>query len=299
LIGAQVVWGGDQYFYQTHAMAKSPAKRVLDLLDAGYRKKYDERFDTQGSWVAVGRAVPKDALLLRHESHDHLGVGVRTLEDWITYQYAISYGLLRSAGEVHARLKSLGVTHLQWFTGSSRSWDSLAADIRFFDFVINHTTEAKRVGRSTVAKLPAAPPTQEIGSKVLLLGCSGRGFASGIYELTDLRVPSFGPESKRFPRPQTPVTTGSAAAALDESIGAIVVDSKCASLPTSASGFVQAALRRQIPRLTNPPYQIYVRQLGGTSQPSRAPARSRGRRAEPEAVDEPSDELSTTPGASP
>jgi len=295
LIGAQVVWGGDQYFYQTHAMVKSPAKRVLDLLDAGYRKKYEERFDTQGSWVAIGRAVPKDALLLRHESHDHLGVGVRTLEDWMTYQYAISYGLLKSAGEVHAHLKSLGVTHLQWFTRSSRSWDSLAGDIRFFDFAVNHTTDAKQVGRSTVATLPAAPPTREIGSKVLLLGCGGRSFASGIYELADLRVPSFGPESKRFPRPRTPVTTDSAAAAVDDSIGAIVVDSKCASLPTSADGFVQVAVRRQIPRLTNPPYQIYVRQLGGGSQPSGAAPRSRGRKADPEPVDAPSDDPSTTP----
>jgi hypothetical protein len=240
--------------------------------------------------------VPKDALLLRHESHDHLGVGVRTLEDWMTYQYAISYGLLGSAGEVHARLKSLGVTHLQWFTRSSRSWDSLAGDIRFFDFAVNHTTEAKQVGRSTVAKLPAAPPAREIGSKVLLLGCGSRSFASGIYELVDLRVPSFGPKSKRFPRPRAPVTTASAAAAVDESIGAIVVDSKCASLPTTASGFVQVAVRRQVPRLSNPPYHIYVRNLSEASQPSRAaPSRSRGRTAEPESVDEPGDEPSTTP----
>lgn len=295
LIGAQVVWGGDQYFYQTHAMVKSPAKRVLDLLDAGYRKNYEERFDTQNSWVAIGRSVPKNALLLRHESHDHLGVGVRTLEDWMTYQYAISYGLLGSAAEVHALLKSLGVTHLQWFTRSSRSWDSLAGDIRFFDFAINHTTDAKQVGRSTVATLPAAPPTREIGSKVLLLGCGRRSFASGIYELADLRVPSFGPESKRFPRPRTPVTTGSAAAAVDESIGAIVVEPKCGSLPTSADGFVQAAVRRGIPRLTNPPYQIYVRNLGASSPATGSPVRSRGRTIEPDSVDAPGDEPSNAP----
>ena len=36
LIATQLVIGGDVYFLQTHAMTRSPIKRVNDLLSAGY-----------------------------------------------------------------------------------------------------------------------------------------------------------------------------------------------------------------------------------------------------------------------
>src|SRR5690606_26965162 len=56
LIATQVVIGGDVYFIEAHAMIRSPLKVSADLLNAGYRKRYDARFDVFKGWTRVGEA---------------------------------------------------------------------------------------------------------------------------------------------------------------------------------------------------------------------------------------------------
>ena len=49
----QIVIGGDVYFLQTHAMVRSPIKRVNDLLSAGYGKRYEQRLDVFRGWTGI------------------------------------------------------------------------------------------------------------------------------------------------------------------------------------------------------------------------------------------------------
>ena len=96
LIGAQVVVGGDVYFIQSHAMIRSPIKRVNDLLSAGYKKQYEERLEVFTTWTRARDALPEDAHVLLHDNHTHLGLARRTTSDWGAWQFGITYGRLRS-----------------------------------------------------------------------------------------------------------------------------------------------------------------------------------------------------------
>src|SRR5690606_23373510 len=71
LVGLQIVWGGDVYFIQTHAMIRSPIKEVVDLLSSGFERKYESRFDVQKRYQKIGAALPKDARVLFHEHNMH------------------------------------------------------------------------------------------------------------------------------------------------------------------------------------------------------------------------------------
>lgn len=200
LVAIQLVWGGDVYFFQTHTMAGSPVKRVVDLLSAGYSKKYTERFNVQGRWQAIGRRLPKDARLLIHETNINLGTGVTTVLDSFGWQYAIEYGEQTSPVGVFDMLRRLGVTHI--FTiHDSRGTDSIAGDIRFFDFILRSGSKTEAVSGGTLLTLDK-PPQGESDDSVLVLSC-GRDYKPGRYQVNDLSTQPFGPRLKSLPRPRT------------------------------------------------------------------------------------------------
>jgi hypothetical protein len=258
LIGLQIVWGGDVPFIRTHAMAGSAIGRSLDLLESGYKKQYSERLAYEGDMVMLGRALPKDARLLLHENHAHLGLGVPSLTDWLTYQFGISYGLQEGPPQVHGLLRSMGVTHVAWRPERSRGWDSLAGDLTFFDFVLNATGEKRRVGGHWLVALRPEPPKPRPRSTVLVLSCALP--KSGLYELSDLRAPSFGPERGRYPEPREVLALPARAPELAARAELLVNEPACAGgfIPAGA-GFVLAA-RRGAPRGTrNPKPELWVR----------------------------------------
>jgi hypothetical protein len=202
LIAAQVVIGGDVYFLQNHAMVRSPLKLVNNLLSAGYEKKYEERLDVFSSWTRLREVLPEDAHVMLHDNHNHLGLSRRTTSDWGGWQFGISYGRLGSPAEVWELYRSLGVTHLVWKKNTSKGWDSIAGDLVFFDFALNHTVEQQAVGSLLVARLPDERPSDEPYGKVGYAGCKKR-HPSGLYELSQMTTPVFGPDRKSFPTPLT------------------------------------------------------------------------------------------------
>jgi len=258
LIVFQIVWGGDVYFIRTHAMAGSPIAKGLDLLEAGYKRQYSERFALEGDMAAIRRALPKAAKLLLHENHEHLGVGVPSVTDWLTYQFGISYGLMAGPPEVHALLRSMGVTHLAWQSERSRGWDSLAGDLAFFDFALNGTTERVAAGGHWVARLRDTPPPPRPRNSVLVLSCKTP--KSGLYELGDLTAPSFGPEHGRYPEPRTALEGPAQIPGLVERAELLVLEPSCAGgFSAPSAGFTLAA-RRGAPRGTgNPRPELWVR----------------------------------------
>jgi hypothetical protein len=78
----------------------------------------------------------------------------------------------------------------------------LGSDLAFFEFAHRYTTGRQMVGTANLAQLPAlSPPPPNDERLVAVLGC-GVDYPSGIYKLSDLRIPRFGPAKDHFPGPR-------------------------------------------------------------------------------------------------
>lgn len=260
LIAAQIVIGGDVYFLQTHAMIRSPIKRVNDLLSAGHEGDYEERLDVFKGWTRAREALPEDAHVLLHDNHTHLGLSRRTTSDWGAWQFGISYGRLGSAAEVWDLFRELGVTHVVWEDQTSKGWDSIAGDLVFFDFALHHTTHHQRVGRLRIGRMPEDRPPDRPYGKVGYVGCEDH-YASGLYELSQMTTPVFGPERREYPEPIR--------AADPEDLHSLVTDAEffvtnpeCATRVSGslrARGFEIGALRRQTNVRSKTKLRLYFR----------------------------------------
>ena len=245
LIVTQVLIGADVYFIQSHAMIRSPVKRVADLLAAGHKGQYDERLEVFSGWVAVRDALPEDAHVLLHDNHVHLGLSRRTTSDWSTWQYGMSYGRLESPHDVWELLHDLGVTHIVWQDRISKGWDSVAGDLVFFDFAIRRTVDRKKIGQHWVARMPDEPPPDIPFRKVAFFGCD-EFYASGLYPLSAMTVPVFGPDRRNFPQP---IAAGGdrPSDAFFEHADYVVVDRRCAksiAARLGSKGFLHVANRK-------------------------------------------------------
>lgn len=270
LVGLQVVWAGDVYFIPGHAMIKSPIKAVVDLLGQGYAKRYEQRFDIYPTFQSISRALPEGARVLLHDNHVHLGIGAETVSDWNGWQYGISYGRLKTPREVWDLLKGMGVTHVAWDTQVSKGWDTVAGDLMFFDFALKRTVKPSKHGGMTLAEMgPPPDPQASFPTTVAYLGCNN-AYKSGLYELSDLMVPVFGPNNRKFPAPRVsgPPSGASAAELLGQAAFA-VVDPKChSSLPSAAKRDFMLAAKRRVFIGGRGNLELYLRKEGTTSAPA-------------------------------
>lgn len=225
LVGLQLVWGGDVYFLQTHAMARSPLKKSIDLLSAGFEHKYDSRFNVQSSYQAIGRQLPKHARLLLHETNINLGTGATTVLDNPGWQYAIDYGSLKTPADMIPLLRGLGVTHVYARTERSKGKDSIAGDIRFMDYVRRRASQVSSVAGGYLVEVGDALDGP-FDDTVAMLSC-GSDYEPGQYLVPDLATPPFGPRLKQLPAPRRPATIPDDAASLVDASEYVVVDPHC------------------------------------------------------------------------
>jgi hypothetical protein len=263
LVALQIIWGGDVYFIATHAMTKSPVDDVVRLLGQGYKREYDQRFNTFDTYAQVGRAVPRGSRVLLHEIRTHTGIGVSSVNDITGWQGGISYGRQSGPNEMHALMQRLGVTHIVWDTNTSRSWDSLAGDMMFFDFATRRAINQRTLGRMTMVEVPPEPPgDDDFVDTVAFLGCGKKTYPNGLYKLQDMRVPSVGPQ--RYPRPRVPgPPRGATAEDLVASAAFVVVDPKCQSIPAEHKpDFTLVAKREGYEIVKKTGLEIYLRTEG-------------------------------------
>lgn len=246
LVVLQAVWGGDAAFFGTHAMAGQPLRTSMDLLAAGFAGKKNERFVAYGDMESLKKALPDDAVVLRHENQVHLGIGHRTVTDW--FQAGISWSHRPGPAGVHAVMKEYQITHVMWVAGRSMGFDSIGSDLAFFNYALRHAEGAKSHGGHTLARVPETPPTGEDLS-VVYLGCERR-YRPGLYEVSELsQIPSHYRtlDSGRFPRPHPALPKDPVEATeLVKKADTLVTNSHCVhlnGLQPSQSGFVQAAQR--------------------------------------------------------
>lgn len=272
LVAFQVVWGGDVYFLQTHAMARSPVKKVVDLISAGFEGKFEERFRVQNGFQAIGRLVPDDARLLLHETNINLGTGVTTVLDNPGWQYALEYGAAKDPAGIYRMLKDVNVTHLWAKTDRTRGTDSVAGELLFYDFLRRHAPEQRTVAGGILAKLGDEPPEGPFESRVLVISC-GRDYRSGWYELSDLATPPFGPRAKRLPRPQEELDDAELGDAVS-SAEYVVIEPACGSehMPALRRGHSLLIKHKRSKLIAE--YELWVRGKLERSAPerSRAPA---------------------------
>jgi hypothetical protein len=225
LIGAQAVWGADVYFIPTHSMTGAAAlKAPTELLGQGYLGNYEKRFDVQSDQVAIGKLLPKDAVVLVHERRDHLGYGHRTITDVKGDQYAIDWLDLGSPDRIYKKLRSLWVSHAVWPDQHSEGFETLGGDIAFFEFMHRYTRNRQRMSSYDIAELPkVAPPEPTAERLVAVLGC-GVDYATGLYRVTDLSTPRFGPDKAKFPPARAPLGKPEQ---YRKQVIAIVIDTMC------------------------------------------------------------------------
>jgi hypothetical protein len=257
LVSLQLVWGGDVYFFQTHAMSRSPAKKSIDLLSSGFERKGDSRFAVQNSFQAIGKGLPKKARLLLHETNINLGTGVSTVLDNPGWQYGIEYGNEKSPAELHDRLVELGVTHVFAKTEKSKGSDSLAGDIRFFDYLRRYGAEPHSVSGGLLVEV-GDKPEGPFDDSVAVLSC-GKDYAPGLYQVNDLSTPPFGPRMKNLPKPREPARLPDDAEALVQKAEFVVADSACfdGQVPGLRDG--HTLLIRRSPGRAMGGYEIWAR----------------------------------------
>ncbi|MDX2054537.1 MAG: hypothetical protein SFV15_19205 [Polyangiaceae bacterium] len=230
LVAFQIVWGGDVYFIQTHAMVGSPVKVVLDLLNTGFKKNYRDRFEISSRPNAVSARLPAGARVLLHEDHIGLGMQAELVHDFTLWQYGINYGELKDPKAVYELLQHLGVTHIYRHSGKFFGADTVAGDLMFFNFVNFHTKKTESVGNVLLSEMPERAPFGPFNDNVVVLSC-GQGYLQGAYRVRDLNAPSVGPKARAFPAPRQPLD-GDAVLAMVPRAGFVVVDPTCSvSLP--------------------------------------------------------------------
>jgi hypothetical protein len=279
LVGFQLVWGGDVYFLQTHAMARSPLKKTIDLLSSGFERKYETRFAVQSSFQAIGKLLPPKARLLLHETNIILGTGATTVLDNPGWQYAIEYGAKKSPADVHALLQELGVTHVFTKTEKSKGSDSLAGDIRFFDYVRRYGSHPTQVAGGLLIAVEEAP-SGDFDESVAVLSC-GNDYQPGMYRVSDLKTPPFGPRMKRLPAPQTPANIPADATALIREAEFVVIDPGCFGGSAPELRATHSLLVKRNGSRAMKAYEIWAR--GELARPGRA---APGKEKEPEVPDE-------------
>lgn len=235
LIGLQVIWAGDVYFIPGHAMIRSPIQPVVELISSGYRKDFKAREKGFGPYAEIGKILPRGAKVLVHENHVHLGLMAMSVNDFSVNQGGISYGRLGSSREVYELLKGYGVTHLLWSTTESKNTETLAGDLRFFSFASSYGKAPQAFGSLTLAEMPGAPPEEGASDVVLMLSC-GDSPAPGLYRVSDLNVPVFGPGKSKYPRPFQAAESGdSGAEELASAADFAVVEARCKKELSGAS----------------------------------------------------------------
>ncbi|MBI3206953.1 MAG: hypothetical protein HYZ29_35780 [Myxococcales bacterium] len=229
LLALQVAWGSDVPFIPTHALINtSPYRKVLDLAATGYRRNYTERFRAFPWWHEIKPRLPATAKVLVHGDLGPLGLGRPIVSDMIGWQGGISYGRHRSPAELHALLRSFGVTHAVWLPNWGPRWNSVADDLVFYVFVHRHLVERFNSGQHQVGRVSELPPRSEPFGLVLYWG-SGKSYASGLFHVESLTVPGYGKhERSEYP---PPLSTADDASALARDAEFVVLETETPGAP--------------------------------------------------------------------
>ena len=177
---------------------QSHYKQLMEFFAAAPEAGTNAGLGGMSRWIAVRKTIPKEAKVLIHGIHEHLGIGRPSVSDWPRTQTGISYGHMTSALSMYEHMRTLGVTHFAW---ALKTWpdSSISGDLRFYEFVAKYA-DAKTVGDLYVGRMPDAPPPQESGEELIAyFGCN-ESYKAGLYAFSDMTVPN----PRSLPQPPYP-----------------------------------------------------------------------------------------------
>ncbi|HET9958172.1 MAG TPA: hypothetical protein VFQ61_26935, partial [Polyangiaceae bacterium] len=280
LVLAQIVWGGDVYFFQTHSMAKSALKKTLDLLSAGFERKYEERLRVSGSLAALREYLPAGSRVLLHQRHPHLGLAAESVLDSFAWQFGLDYGAQKTPEGVRRLLREQGITHVFFEPGKGNAMHPLANDLLFHEFASRFTTDRVRVGGATLARVPDQPSTRPFQGHVAVLNCESMPYP-GLYETETLNVLEYGPKQDDYEAALAGADDVHGALTLLPQADFAIVEPKCfpEGLPRALTSAFELFVKRQ-----REPREIWRRTRTGAAvleessaplQPSVTPESSR------------------------
>jgi hypothetical protein len=196
LVAFQLIWGGDAYFYSADDRIRS----AINLIRSGYDGNAAHRFaGYRSNFRAIGQALPRDARVLLHGSHQSLGIDREIIQDWAGFQGFISYDGVRTPRELYALFRNRGITHVL-YAPRERPAPSKQEEVLFYAFVTRHALPLGTFGGYRLLRMPESPPPLEPPYRVGTLGL--RAYADGVYPIERLNTNEYLPQHlQRFASP--------------------------------------------------------------------------------------------------
>ena len=198
LVAVQATWGADLAFSGQERIDVVPA-----LIRSGINGQAKERFaNYRRPYVELGRALPKNAVVLLHNTHQHLGIDRRLLLDWLGFQGLIDHRTFRSSLDIYRRFRELGVTHVVDVHNQHRA-ATMQEELLFGIFFSEYPPQ-RTFGSLRLLTLPSTPPPVEPPLQVMLIGIPTQ--RDGLYDITDLsNLHDLPPDLQFFPPPRAAI----------------------------------------------------------------------------------------------
>ena len=192
LVALQVIWAGDATVYSnTHRLQSSMA-----LVRSGYAGDTDAVFAKyRSAYRKLSDALPRDARVLLHSARLCLGIDRDLTYDITGAQGLISYAGIAGPRELYDYYRSLGFTHLV-YTPNNRPPMVRQADVLFLELVHHYGVAPKNFGGYRLVELPQAPPPDDSGYDVLMVGMGG--YRDGLYPVETLSTAQKGSRSHQI-----------------------------------------------------------------------------------------------------
>jgi hypothetical protein len=178
LVVVQVAWAMPLYF--------SGADRIsgaLQLLKASMDGRARDILRAHRSqFIALGKALPPNAVVMLHNQHVMLGIDRPVILDWMGFQTIIDYRLFKTPRDLYDRLRDIGVTHIVWAPG--RQTASQQEEVIFDVFAHVYGRDRQQFGEFVMFPMPSTPPPVEDVYKVVAVGLDG--YPDGLYDVDAL-----------------------------------------------------------------------------------------------------------------
>ncbi|MBM4782293.1 MAG: hypothetical protein GQE15_31835 [Archangiaceae bacterium] len=171
LVGLQVLHAADLPTLPAHSTLNAqPVTEVLSLLSSNDGAAPEKLIDGHYSISRIDKLIPREAKVLVHEVHIHLGLQRAAVRDHVQRQGAIAYSVLGDTGSVIEKLRSLGVTHVLW-TPTPAGQQLIGDDLVFLRFTQHAVTQVQSLNDGFVVGAITGTQTPK-PQQVLVLTCT-------------------------------------------------------------------------------------------------------------------------------
>jgi len=179
LVVIQLAWATPLYFSGNDRL--TGALTMLRAAMDGRAREHLANYRSQ--YVALGNALPKNAVVLLHNQHIMLGIDRTVYLDWIGFQTIIDYRTFKTPRDLYDHLRKIGVTHVVATPGLRPAFTK-QEEVIFDVFAQRYLTDRQHFSDLTLFKMPDTPPPVETPYQVVMLGMPS--YPDGLYPVSAL-----------------------------------------------------------------------------------------------------------------